>query len=344
MDQLLKCPICNTSYNKDTHSPRILPCDQQQCSSCIQSCLEPLGGFKINCECKQKVHRVNSIEDVPISQATMFFMNKSNQKNMLDQIKDEISQHYDDMEMKIDVRAETLIEFIHDFSDSLRAEIKSHRKNTNKELEHFQPKFDSDYEKLEKLTSKPVASSLQLKKVFEGILDLQRSIDTIKTRPWYFVQNSNLVKKSLLGNNFHSGLERNYSKIKNIKSLLSDKTDVTKYHQLNLKSQFDEVRMRHFVSPLNRNRTVNCYFSKNKSIHLELFDGKGQSIKLIEAVTDATYFPLVTNNANYFVLYYTARPKVKQSYLDDSSVGHVSLFDSELNLIKSITSYCIIES
>lgn len=95
MDEILKCPSCHTSYNTDTHSPRILPCDQQQCLACIEAQREPLGAYAITCKCVHAVHRLNKLDDMPVSQATLFCMNKSSHKYMLEQAKFDISQHYD---------------------------------------------------------------------------------------------------------------------------------------------------------------------------------------------------------------------------------------------------------
>ena len=346
MDQILKCPNCNTSYNTDTHSPRILPCDQQQCLACIETYRQPLDGYLIACDCKQKLHHIYKLEDMPVSQATLFCMNRrdASHKYMLEQAKFDISQHYDDMEMKIDIRAETLIEFVHDCRESLHAEIKAHRKKTNEEMESYDSKYTADYERLEQLTSESSAhSSSQQGKVFEGFLKLQRTVDSLKNKSWYFIENSTVLDKSLLGYNFNSSLDLNYYKIKNMKTLLADEK---KSHQISLKSEFPETKLRHFIMPLKRNRTFGCYFSKSKSVYLELFNSSGQSVKTLEVAADVTYFPLVACHSEHIVVYYTAKPKHKHpaDAFDDSSIGHVSLYDADLNLINSISEKAIIES
>ena len=346
MDQMLKCPNCNTSYNTDSHSPRILPCDQQLCLACIEACRQPLDGYLIKCDCKQKIHNVNKLEDMPVSQATLFCMNKASHKYMLEQAKFDISQHYDDMEMKIDIRAETLIELVHDYRESLHAEIKAHRKATNDQMETYESKYNADYERLDHLTSQStplLANSSHLGQIFEGFLKLQRTVDSLKTKSWYFVENSSVLDKSLLGYNFNSSLDRNYYKIKNMKTLIGDKK---KSHQINLKSEFTETKLRHFIMPLKRNRTIGCYFSKSKSVYLELFDSNGQSVKTLEVAADVTYFPLVSCHSEYIVVYYTAKPKLRHpaDAFDDSSIGHVALYDSDLNLVNVISEKAIIES
>ena len=345
MDLILSCPNCKISYNTDTHSPRILPCNQQLCLACIETYRQPIDGYLISCDCKKKSHQITKLEDVPVSQATLFCMKKASNKHkyMLEKAKLDISQHYDDMALKIDIRAESLIEFVHDCRDSLHVEIKAHRKRSNKEMSSYESKYNSDFERLEQLTSQ--SDSAQPDEIFEGFTKLQKTVDSFKNKSWYFVDNSSLQDKSLLGFNFNSSLDRNYYKIKNMKPLLDDKT---KSHQIHLKSEFTEIKLRHFIMPLKRNRTVSCYFTKSKGIYLELFDSNGKPVKTVKVAADVTYFPLVACNSENLVVYYTAK-STKTRYLAgildcSSSLGHVSLYDANLNLVSSISEKAIIES
>jgi hypothetical protein len=128
-----------------------------------------------------------------------------------------------------------------------------------------------------------------------------------------------------------------------MKTLIGDKK---KSHQINLKSEFTETKLRNFIMPLKKNRIVGCYFSKSKSVYLELFDKNGQSVKTLEVAADVTYFPLVACHSEHIVVYYTAKPELKQpaDAFEDSSIGHVALYDADLNLVNSISEKAIIES
>ena len=157
METILSCIKCKLNLNTTQRTPRILPCNRLICTSCIEDCKQSLGGYIIDCNCSLKTHTIEKLDDLLISHISLACLNNSKDlKNQIDQYKYslelakfDVSRHYDDMEMKIDIRAETLIEFIHDSRDLLHAEIKSRRQNTESQIESFESKYNSDYKRLE---------------------------------------------------------------------------------------------------------------------------------------------------------------------------------------------------
>lgn len=343
MDAKLKCQTCNNSQNLG----RILPCNKLICTDCIEQNKQQSGtGYKIKCDCACKQHLITSTTST----------NPNSLKHQIDEARSslelakfDVSRHYDDMEMKIDIRAETLIEFIHDSRDSLHAEIKQHRKNTESLMESFEKKYNSDYKKLEVdfqvMSSRLCDANLSvdvknsdLSKFVQEFNKLQKSIDDLKSKSWYFLENTQQLDKSLLGYNFNNSLDKNFYKIKNLRSLLSSPG---KNSQLQLKSQFSQVNLRHYVIPLNRNRIISCYFTKTKSIYLELFDRSGNSLKLVQVAESATYFPIFSSTSSHFVLGYLSRIS---DLFGDATINFVALYDSELNLVRTVRERSSIES
>jgi hypothetical protein len=346
MNNILNCSICNNHFDTNKHSPYILPCDNQACLSCIESFKQILSGYAIKCKCQYKIHNINKIEDIPISQFALTTGSDSmnqlvdNFKYGLELTKFNLSQHYDDMEMKIDIKAETLIDFIHNSRELLHKELETHRLETVKYLEIFQFEYNKQIHHLELELQSGI---IDLSKFILNLNKLQRSIDLMKKKSWYFIENNNFLDKSLLGHCLNNETDQNYSKIKNIKMLLNN--PMTSFN-FSLKPQFNDSKLRHYVTCLTRNRTVCCYFDKSRSIYLELFNNSGNSLKIIQAAEEATYFPQVTAYNDHLLFYYTSKSNqsCQSNVIDDSSTGYISLYDSELNLLKKITEKSIIES
>ncbi len=365
MESILVCQSCKTNFDSDLRTPRILPCSKQICTLCVENSKQLLGGYLIECECNSRAHNMEKLDDLLVSQITLACLSKTTDCNELEIIdmreqvekykyglelaRFDVGRHYDDMEMKIDIRAETLIEFIHDSRDILHAEIKAHRKNTDDQIEQFEKKYNSDYKKLDldfKLLNKKLtdpeqcieAKNLEFSKFIQEFNKLQKSVDELKTKSWYFLENSTSLDKSLLGYNFNNTLDKNYYKIKNLCCLINDPL---KSIYITLRTQFNQVKLRHYVIPMTRNRILSCYFTKSKSIYLELFDQAGNSIKLIQVAESVTYFPIYSNTGKYFVLGYLSRTS---DIFGDATINFIALYDHELNLIRTVKERSSIES
>jgi len=351
----LTCQSCKCSFDPINRIPRILPCGKQICTLCAEKSIQILGGLLIECECNSHYHNVDKLDDLLISQISLAYLaNKQPEnKELKDQIekykfglesaKFDVCNHYDAMVMDLDIRAEKIIECVHNMRDLLHDEIRLHRKNTDLDIEKFENKYSFEYDriksKFQMLNSKfedpnisQEVKNLESSKFLLEFNNLQRSVDEIKSKSWYFVENSSIVDKSLLGYNLNNSFDKNYYKIKDLRSLLND---VNKRIQVNLRSGFNQDKLRHYVIPISRNRFINCYYVwSSKSIYLELFDQAGNSIKLVHAAKPAIYFPIYSSNGKYFVLSYNA----------SNFETLILLYDSELNLIKSISETLSIES
>lgn len=349
MNQLLKCSKCEQKFDTDKYAPRILTCNKLICTNCILAAQQLLGGFKIeDCVCSSRVHLLSKLDEAPISQLSVLYL-KNQSQNLNDLIQElkysfelakfDLTRHYDDMQMKIDIKAETLIDFVHDARSQLHADIKVHRLETNAHLARFESCHREKLNSIERVSSNE--TKIDFSQFVKQLNEIQQSLEEIKKKSWYFVENTTGVDKSLLGLNFNSEIDKNYFKIKNINSLIK-----TQNHQLNLKSKFNEYKLRSFIVPINRKRFLICYFTKSKGIYLELFDSSGESVKVVLVEECATYYPLIASHNDYFVLHYTSKPDHKHMYetYDDSSTGYLSVYDADMNLLRTIVEKTVIES
>lgn len=363
MESILVCPRCELKFDTNEKTPRLLPCSRLICYKCIDNYKQILGGYIIECECSSKIHNIDKLDDLYPSQLTLHYLNREktelqpSSQNMFVEIKDlldqykyklevtkyDIDKHYDDMEMDIDIRAETLINFIHESRDSLHSEIKNHREETNLNTELFQEKFNNDLKKLEtKFNLQKTEDSTEVKKFVQEFNKSQNSIDDLKRKAWYFVENSSILDKSLLGYNLSVEFDKNYLKIKNINSLLLN--DFKRF-QISLKPSFKDEKLRQYIVPITRRKILICYFTISKCIHLELFDQNGESIKIQKVAEHVTYFPIILSSNDMIILSYISKVKLRNHDLfGESTISFISLFDSNLNLLKTITDKSLIES
>lgn len=355
MDSFLTCPRCNASFDTNEFNPRILPCNQLICFKCIEATKQVLGGYSIECDCSQRVHSIDKLDDLTPSQLSLYYLNKptgvessfdllNNLKHLLDEYKYkleltkyDINKHYDDMEMDIDIRAETLINFIHESRDMLHTEIKAHREETIQNIDSYQEEFSKELTSLEK---KHTTSNLD--EFITQFNKSQKRVDDLKGKAWYFVENTSILDKSLLGYNLSTDFDKNYLKIKHINSLLLN--DLKRF-EITLKPKFKDEKLRQYIVPISRQKLLSCYFTISKCIYLELFDHNGESLKLEQVADHVTYFPIVLCCNDLIVLSYISKVKVRSlDIFAESTVSYINLFDSNLNLIKTISDKSLIES
>ncbi len=80
---------------------------------------------------------------------------------------------------------------------------------------------------------------------------------------------------------------------------------------------------------MNRDCFIDCYYVMlSQSIYLELFEQVGISNKLVHAAKSVIPVPIYSCSGKYFVLSYST---------SDGGETLISPYDSELNLIKSVT-------
>ena len=355
MESLLKCLICHMDFDLTVKNPRILPCNQLICLKCVMAAEERLGGFLINCSCFSKTHKIRDLNDLyPCELIENYLSRLSDRgdaskfeclKNQIKQArfslnvaKYEANKHYDTMEMNIDIRAESLINFIHDSREALHKEIKSARHQTNLNFEAVTDQFENDFAQLEAKLEPEKDRLAQLMLEFNR---MQSLIEQIKKKSCHFTEQTQALDTSLLGFNLSKSMEKNYFKIKNLNTSLADRK---KFYQVHLKSQFVDERLRHYVIPLNRKRILSVYFTVKRKIVLELFDSNGDLIKTIVTTSNASYYPIFSFTDTHFLLCYIATPKIDSQDLFGESVSYINLYDTELREIKSTTDRYLIES
>ncbi len=182
----------------------------------------------------------------------------------------------------------------------------------------------------------------ELTKLIKEFNKSQRSVEEMKKKAWYFVENTTLVDKSLLGYNLNNNFDKNYLKVKNINFLLANELKQVK---ISLKPKFAEEKLRTYIVPISRKLILSCYFSISKHIFMELFDENGESVKLQCVAENVTYFPIIVSCNDVIVLSYISKIKLRSPEIfGESTVSYVSLYDANLNQIKTITDKSLIES
>jgi hypothetical protein len=97
--------------------------------------------------------------------------------------------------------------------------------------------------------------------------------------------------------------------------------------------------------PLNRNRIVSVYFTSKHCIHFELFDHSGQLINSVQVADYVSYYPILSNTSDKFIICYIAQPKAgsaRESFAE--SVSHLRLYDADLNCLRETTDRHLVES
>ena len=140
----------------------------------------------------------------------------------------------------------------------------------------------------------------------------------------------------------NKSFKTNYFKVKNLSRSLKDPTT---YHQIFLQNNYKEERLRHYIMPLNRNRIVSVYFTNKRCIYFELYDHSGQLIKLVQAVDNVSYFPILSNTSDKFIICYIAQPKAGSAREPFAMfVSHLRLYDADLNCLGETTERYLVES
>lgn len=250
----------------------------------------------------------------------------SEYENGIEIAKFQMNAHYDEAKINLDLRVEKLIESIHDSSDLLRQEIEICREKTNQEILKSEKNYNDNLKELIK--------KIDLKKNTEIIQSsnyLELKIDELKSNKWSFVENSFTFDNSIVGFNLQSSVD--YFKIKNLQSL-KDKQKLI----VNLISKFNLPILDSRVIIPSRTCFIKCYLSTENRVFFELFDQSGLSNKIIVLKQKSTLIPNLVCNSKYFIFTF-------DYVFASNNVQHfISIFDCNLNKIKSISSNYSIES
>lgn len=351
METLTNCIKCSDSFDLESKSPRILPCNETICLSCIQKSEAILGGFSIECRCQFGQHRLKSLSDTYQSNTITNYLNsdkkdfKETLKNQVDEskfslevAKYETNKHYDSVAMSIDLKVELLIKLIHENRQQLYNKVNHLREQTNKQFESIADDFQNNVESIESFfkenSNENVCSSvLQFNKI-------QRSIDEVKANAWYFTEHKIKPETNLLGNILNKSFDTNFLKVKNLGENLLDST---RHHIVALNNETKEDRFRQYIIPLSRFKLIRVCFTSKRSIFMELFDETGKIIKKIDVVKDASYYPLFSNTSNRFILCFITNSSSPTNFYKET-LSTYNLYDENLNLLKSMSDSKMVES
>lgn len=139
MKSHLSCLICEQTFNNHDKIPKVLPCSDVACSSCLnKKCEIFLGEFLFKCTNCKKELKIANIDELPTSKLTLHLINQSNVvKTNLKQFnlntKSEIyklNKHYDNIINSVDIRTESLINFLCTSREVLIKQINEFRKQS----------------------------------------------------------------------------------------------------------------------------------------------------------------------------------------------------------------------
>jgi hypothetical protein len=252
----------------------------------------------------------------------------------------EIYKHYDNIIGDIDIRAESLIQFVNQSRDDLQQKVKALRQE---ELSIFN---DSESQNQEIQAIKTIKAKLQnlsdsslkpqdqdLKTLLNESNQFQHFIFELKRNLWYFCENSSKMDNSLLGRMLNGKFDTTFNKLKRLSSLLAEDGDKTmSTNKVCLASDFAQSILRQEVLTLDR--IVKIYFTTYRTLHFEMFDLHGKLAKSLNVHEGLSSFPISAGFGQYFVVCFTH---------EGNHIIH--LYDTVgLNLIKSLKKSTSVES
>jgi hypothetical protein len=254
------CDQCHLEFNKCDNEPKILPCLALICFKCLS---EPtIGSIEkerlVDCKNCSRIHLIPNINDLPTSRITLFLNEfsedfslgnaesnleiktklKSFSEIFYQLIREEnfdIYKRYDNVICDIDVKSEQLISFIVKSCDTLKSQIKSNHDESLKFLCQMQnptdAKDNSDNLAV-KLKCLSIDQSLaiddeHLVSIVKDANKLQQQCFELERNLKYFEESSINLEKNFLGCILNSLLDRNYTKIKNLSSILENSEKVS---------------------------------------------------------------------------------------------------------------------
>jgi hypothetical protein len=321
------------------------------------------GEFTLKCNCRSN-HKLSSQDELPTSEIALNVLKQAEHgkqeldfKPYLDELeqkmrieKFEIYKHYDNVINDIDIRAESLINFIHKSREILQNQVKARRDESLAFFENKDSLSSADdkpevaraklnFQRLTKGLASDAVSAHDLNGIVANSDKLQLFMHELKKNCWYFAENTMKLDNSLLGYNLNHNLDKSFYKFRNLKTLISQSSPI------NLLTQFQHSILRQEVLPLSKERIVKIYFTTNRTLHFEVFDSSGNLIKSLNAFENLSSFPISYGYGQHFLVCFTAKSSNNDVHnFFDMSSNFIQLYDSNLNLIKSITQFSSIES
>lgn len=346
----MTCNICKLEFNELDNVLKILPCFSLSCLKCLNTfpCIQ--NETLVNCRSCSKTHFITNVNDLPTNEIKLDILPSVNKKNDLEEFQEELKtylrsenyeiyKHYDDVIYEIDIKAETLIQFIKKNCEMLQKQVIDHQ---NKAMYLFKDeplqdeKIDTETlkmlsikDRLIKLGEKKPENIAELQLIIQEANCMQRYIEELNKNIIYFSESSTKFEKSILGFNLNSLFDRNFLKIANLKQNFENISNSRKVH---FETKCDDSALRKEVFALENNYIV-FYFTCKRTIVLESFDFQGKLIKSSEPFSSLTSFPVSSRFGNHFVLSFST-----------SGTHSVHLLDSDLNEVCSMITKNYVES
>ena len=244
----------------------------------------------------------------------------------IEQVKQNMNNHYDQARINLDLRIEKLIVYLHDSSDILRQEIENCRIKTNEEIMKSESLYDNFFGEMTSIINTNKKSEIIY---LSNCLELQ--IKQLELKRWNFVENDFKLDKSILGYNLQISVH--FFKIKNLQTLKQQAKLV-----INLNSNFHLSIIDFRVIAMNNSCFIKCYLTSENRVFFELFDQSGISKKIVVLKQKSILIPNIVSNSYFCAFSF-------DSLVDNNNVQHfLSIFDCNLNKIKSIREINSIES
>jgi hypothetical protein len=346
------CNICSVAFNELENLPKILPCFGLSCLKCLTETTCVKNEHIIDCKNCSKVHLITNLNDLPtnnilsISSRDNVSFLKDFQDNLNTYLQSEnyqIYKHYDNVICDIDIKAETLIQFIHSSREKLQQNVRDQQRKMLCLLGEDPIKFDDDStnkdiktrkmiiikEKLLNLGCNKVTNIEELQLIIQEANQLEYYMHNMNKNMLYFSESSIQFEKSLLGQNLNSLFDKNLAKIKGLKECFANLSDVNK---VNLSIKFEDLALRRKIFPLVKIYVLQILTCK-RTIVLESFDLHGKFIKSTEVFSKINSFPISSYFGDHFVLSFSS-----------SNDYSVHLFDSDLNQVCSMIKKNRVES
>jgi hypothetical protein len=333
----MNCNLCLSPFNQVENLPKILPCIGVSCLKCLKNMPCIKNEYLIDCVHCSKTHLIANIHDLPTSEITLHLASQNKSPNLKEFSEDleyylrsenyDIYKHYDDVICDIDIKAETLIQFIQASRDQLQAKAKKNLENTLAILDiesKADESMDTETQQIINIKNKLINFDETKPSDIELIINeshrLQNYLKDLNKNLYHFSENSTNIDNSLLGHNLNSRFDANYKKIVKLDELFKTADDASK---IKLGCLFNELSTRKEIFSFE-NKYVKMYFTCKRTILFEEFDLCGKLIKTVEHFEDISSFPTSSAYGNYLLIGFSS-----------SHVNYVHLLDSDLKVVRT---------
>ena len=346
MDILKICTFCQNDFDNCENLPRILPCSNLICSSCVNQNYWRLGQYLIYCGFCGKYHKTNDFENNwPKSQLAINCFDTDtnnciikiketaeNYSNFFEIEKYQLINQLEENVSSVDLKAETLINLIQDTRESLISEVKSSFIIRNEEIESLTRDM---IQKFKEVNLHSLNDKHCLRDFIKDFNDLQNLTNNLKNNSLSFKPRSS--DKTILGFFYNNNSQAIYKKIEALGGILEENEN---FILINPNSFLRTSCFKRYYLPINLKRLLCVNFNFNRIINLQMYNSNGELKKSFEFPQSIEYFPLVHSLKNCFIMIYRISNQV--NFCREKSF--IILFDYDLKVLKSIEDFGSIQN